>query len=424
VTVAAGLTVTQDFSLTALPPPCQPVTGTDFTWAPDMPTVAQVITFTAWSGGWLTRTIDNSGWVGRYTSLALDSMGRPHISYWDQGNNSLKYAHYDGNRWQVERVDAAGDCTSLALDAGDHPHIAYCGLKYAYHDGSDWHITYLGPGWHSVSLSLDDLGRPHIAYHTNALDLAYTYYDGSDWHQETVDTEGDVGKYLSMALDSANRPHISYVEFTTGTLKYAHHDGTVWQIQPLGSGYESTSLQLDAGGQPHIGYYAGLDGVEYASFDGTTWHTETVDQAYGMDCSLALDSSDQPHLSYFTGDLIYAYNDGSSWQTETVDGPGYVGAYTSIALDAAGQPHISYYGDPGLRYARFLPIPTPPITYTWSFGDGSSFVVDPAVTHTYALPGAYTVTLTATNACGEAVAAHRVVVVAEEWRVYLPLIVK
>ncbi len=39
-----------------------------------------------------------------------------------------------------------------------------------------------------------------------------------------------------------------------------------------------------------------------------------------------------------------------------------------------------------------------PITYTWSFGDGEA-AAGPQVSHSYALPGLYTVTLSANNAC-------------------------
>lgn len=46
------------------------------------------------SSGWTIDTVDDNGWVGPYTSLALDYAGRPHISYYDQTNTNLKYAVY------------------------------------------------------------------------------------------------------------------------------------------------------------------------------------------------------------------------------------------------------------------------------------------------------------------------------------------
>jgi hypothetical protein len=45
---------------------------------------------------WTRETVDAFPKVGKHTSLALDSYGRPHISYYDESNGNLIYA-----QWQV-----------------------------------------------------------------------------------------------------------------------------------------------------------------------------------------------------------------------------------------------------------------------------------------------------------------------------------
>ena len=71
--------------------------------------------------------MDSWGDVGSDNSLALDSMGRPHISYREFNylswyNDDLKYAYWDGSTWQIQTVEWIGDVghyTSLALDSSD-----------------------------------------------------------------------------------------------------------------------------------------------------------------------------------------------------------------------------------------------------------------------------------------------------------------
>ncbi len=64
-----------------------------------------------------------------------------------------------------------------------------------------------------------------------------------------------------------------------------------------------------------------------------------------------------------------------------------------------------------------------PITFTWAFGDGGTGP-GALVSHTYALPGTYTVILTATNCAGAGRAAVREVLTVLPWRIYLPLILR
>lgn len=51
------------------------------------------LVYTYYNGGdWLTEIVDE-GKVGLHNSLRLDSLGRPHIAYYDQLNQDLKYAY-------------------------------------------------------------------------------------------------------------------------------------------------------------------------------------------------------------------------------------------------------------------------------------------------------------------------------------------
>ena len=278
--------------------------------------------------GWNIETVDSTGEVS-FTSLALDSNGNPHISYYS--DDVVKYAAWHPNSgWSIAVVDdywvkvdipKVIKFSCLALDSNGNPHICYncpvTGLKYA-----SWHPSI---GWLKIvvdspcveqpaSLSLDSNGNPHIAYY-DSKNRALKYAElqsGSGWSITTVDS--NIGGNVSLALDSNDNPHIAYSNNSTANptptaeLKYAkRQSGSGWSIatlEAIRSHIASrSSLALDSNGNPHICYMVGAltpSGryLIYAQFNGSVWsisYALTNAKELG---SLVLDLDGYPRLSF------------------------------------------------------------------------------------------------------------------------------
>ncbi len=234
---------------------------------------------------------------------------------------------------------------------------------------SDWHYETADAeqnvGWY-CGIAIDSLNRPHVSYlDSHNADLKYAHKIGTTWQATTVDSDGNVGEATSIALDKSGKPHISYTVLGSGDLKHAYFNGSDWQVETVdltgGGGAEQTSIAVDSNDRPHISYtHIGNGDLKYAAYDGSLWQIEVVDSNgdVGTYPDIAIDSSDKPHISYYdsnSADLKYAYFDGGSWTLETVDNEVNVGSYTSIALDSNIRPHISYYDDTNmdLKYANY-----------------------------------------------------------------------
>ena len=326
--------------------------------------------------------------VGKYSSLAFDSSGKPRISFYDESKGDLKYASWDGSTWVITTVYSAGkvgEYSSLAFDNSDKPCISFYDgshkdLMYASWDGSRWVIT-----------TVDG---------TN-------YKKGQKWGNWDGDRERaqsnsiNVGEYSSLALDSTGNPRISYYDESNKDLKYAAWDESRWVITTVdGTNYKKgqkgcnwdgdhgrnqdksikvgkySSLALDSTGNPRIGYYDESNkNLKYASWDGSRWVITTVDSSkrVGEFASLKLDANGDPRISYYDAshsDLKFAgWNRTTSrWVTETVDSSGKVGSFSSLALDSRGNPGISYYdqSNKDLKYTcgtgHVQPPPAPIVT--------------------------------------------------------------
>jgi hypothetical protein len=368
--------------------------------------------------------IDN---VGQYTSLAFDASGRPAISYYDVTNDDLKLA-YDRNGdeaftpTEIITVDSSGDVgqyTSLAFDDSGRTAISYYDydngyLKFAYDRDGDGifageEIAIVDDGGGATVGQYTSLAfgtGPAISYldvTNRALKLAYDRNNNGNFSDTddiiTVDNTNAVGLYTSLAFGTG--PAISYYDWTNSAMKFAYdgdNDGVFASGEIItvdNAGYVGlyTSLAFDPSGNAAISYWDSNNrALKFAydrDSDGVFASGEiiTVDNAgyVGLYTSLAFDLSGKPSISYFDQDnsaLKFAYdwnkngNFSDAGDIITVDSTDVVGLHTSVAFDASRRPAISYYDMTNthdyLKLARFSP-PHPSVVST-SPGDGDTDV--------------------------------------------------
>ncbi len=340
---------------------------------------------------WQVETVDSSNNTDLHSpSLAMDAEDNAHISYqecilWVSAD--LMYAYNNGSSWDISIVDSSVSShglacrSSIALSSGVNAKIAYTNndngfLKYASWNGSSWDVGVvdgLCDGLNYVSLCLDDGDDPpSIAYGDNGTtgqDLMYARFE-SQWLISAIEISGDVGYYVSMALDSYNTPHVSYYAAGLRNLKYAVLGPEFWQISTVESSGDvgmCNSIAIDSNDRPHISYYGETSGnLKYAYYDGSSWNISVVETTgnVGLGSSIAVDSNNHPHISYFDGTndcLKYAYHNGSTWELSVVDAfDEDADLSSSIALDSEDRPHISFAVIDGgyylLRYAYYGPV--------------------------------------------------------------------
>ncbi len=239
---------------------------------------------------WITTTVEATGQVGHFASLAYDHQGQPHISYADNSNNDIKYATRSGEGWHIETIDATGQ-------PGFHIPAGFTQLALSTETNSDG----------------ETISRPHVAY----LGYRYKPYDGElryatrydwGWQIETVDSATGAGGFPSMAIDQNGQPWISYYlagtwDFHYGQLRLAHHNGRRWQVEIIDDDNNAgryNALALTAAGQPVIAYYAAtIADLRLAWWD-SQWHRTTLltEGNVGASITLAIDAADTVHITY------------------------------------------------------------------------------------------------------------------------------
>lgn len=197
------------------------------------------------NGAWTARSLQGGGGdlPGKWTSMALDSKGYPHLSYSNFPLGFLKYAAYDGKNWSLSTVDVSNGGTedggqrgmgnSLVLDAQGNPIVAYYdeqSLKVARLIDGKWKkevVTTLPNfgkwSWKIFrsSIVLDSKGNPQIGFES-LLGLQHAWWDGKQWHTEVL-VESLGGSFFEnyMAIDKKDNLYITFREPSDNSLRMA-----------------------------------------------------------------------------------------------------------------------------------------------------------------------------------------------------------
>ena len=298
-----------------------------------------------WS--WSTDSIDLTG---SETSLMIDGDGNLHLSYYQAAGGQLMYAFRpaESQRWFKTGIDhGLGEFESqIAIDSQGNPHICYSPrtLKYAHFNGKRWSIQDIDKGGglasYACSIKIDERDAPRISWYVESgVFLRYAELKDGTWMARTLDNEGLPGKWNSLALDRQGNPHIAYIDFPQGQLRYAAYDGKSWSRLILDApGRTPTdiamrgfgaSMAIDSHGTALIAYYD-TESLKIARLTEGGWKKDTVEKlpSFGQwawkqfRAALALDSKENPHVVFESlKGLEHAWWDGEQWRSQVLCAP-------------------------------------------------------------------------------------------------------
>jgi hypothetical protein len=288
--------------------------------------------------GWSTEKVVDGYFYGPI-GLAYTPEGVPHIAFHDHQDTEFKQDKGDltlavgGASWEIGPLQDDGhDGWDSTIAIGSDGVVRAAGIdpqQFGSTDGveyyeqttdGDWEVTPIGSGAvayeFNVSLAVDPAGNPALTYYDTATQtLQFAARSDGEWSIETVDADGDTGRYSSLTFDDAGTPHISYLRLDSaseGTVRYATRDGAGWvtsdvdTLTDLRTGFTGarrvTAIALDGNGRPHV-VYSDEALVKRAVADAGTWTAETIvtagDRALGQLVSFRLTNDGAVHLAVF-----------------------------------------------------------------------------------------------------------------------------
>ncbi|MEM8875266.1 MAG: S8 family serine peptidase [Planctomycetota bacterium] len=307
------------------------------------------------------RPVFSSADFGRNFDTALDAHGVLHIAHYDDVNGRLLYTTRDvaGIYSHATVVDDNGDVgaqLSIAVDASGKAGIGYfdvteTAIRYASFDGVRWDSTLIDSSKHvgtSPSVAFDVDGNAYVAYHRRSggdVRLASLSRDTGAWTRVTVDGVGAAAPDSGGSVDGTTRFVGTSLDLDVGEAA----------VRVNGFTQFNTTLAIA---------YADADNADlrYARLDlddpTATWYVAVVDDLGITDGNLGgvaninLDLHErndinglQAQIAYqdtYRADAKYAFRLGD-WFSETVAGPGKLGDTVQLSFDENDRPQVTYF---------------------------------------------------------------------------------
>jgi len=300
------------------------------------------------------------------TSLALDSAGNAHVSFFVAESRDVYYATNTFGEWSLTRIDTGAEGEpSLSLDTRGKVHLVYqtsgsYRLNYATNASGEWRITTVDIPrvGGNPSVGIDSAGKAHVSYYDHGNhSLKYTSNRLGQWEVQIVDDGYNTGQHSSIAIDAMDGLHISYWDENNGILKYATNETGTWTfstVDRVGVGGGFSALAIDSFGMIHISYYdETIPGLKYATNETGEWIKSTIDDSdsTGWNPTIAMDSRGYAHVSYHGpeyGNLRYATNASGEWKIHNI--ATYSSGGSSIKLDSFDRAHISFQDQTNIHY--------------------------------------------------------------------------
>ena len=332
----------------------------------------------AWGQNWVwkTETVDKSG---QTPSIAIDPRGNLHVTYINENGVMYGFRPAESAKWFTMAIGAKAEnaYSAITTDAQGNPRIcftAYEQLHFASFKEGRWDIQPVGENLgvieYTCSMAIGSDGIPHMLWYQYMdpsrslyLHLRYAAEREGAWMAETLDFDGETGKWNSLVLDKQGNPHLTYSAWTKGDLKYAYWNGKSWAVSVVdardfsqatfGRGM-GNSLALAPDGTPWTSYFEDQS-LKVAHQTGTTWKREIVDSVSpaastgwaGSRTSLMLDKNGDPHIVYGDyGRLKHAYWDGVHWRIQVIESGAGGQFKQTAAIMNRGDTIYVVYGDP------------------------------------------------------------------------------